>query len=191
VEGRYYFRYGDKKHLTDIIATRLLFGYGYPYGNSDQLPFIKAFFIGGVNDLRAFRARSLGPGSYYVRNFKASGVIPDQPGDIKLLASAELRKKLIALVNGAVFVDAGNIWTNKEDPERPGSKFGPNWAQQIAVGAGVGIRLDLTFLVVRLDLATPVVKPYETNGTRQPIDLGSRAYRRENLILNLALGYPF
>lgn len=190
IEGRHYYRIGDKDHKANMIATRLLVGLGYPYGNSQSLPFIKSFFVGGVNDLRAFRARTLGPGSYYVRNYRTSGIIPDQPGDIKLLASAELRAKLIALIHGALFVDAGNIWTLKEDPERPGSKFGPNWANQIAVGAGAGIRLDLSFLVVRVDLATPVRKPFDNN-TRQNFDFGDRQYRRENLILNLALGYPF
>ncbi len=190
VEGRYYYRIGDKKHLSNMIATRLMVGLGYPYGNSTELPFVKAFFIGGVNDLRAFRARSLGPGSYYVRNYKTSGVIPDQPGDMKLLGSAEVRAKLISIFNGAVFVDAGNIWTLKEDSTRPGSKFGPNWPSQIAVGAGVGLRVDLSFLVVRLDLATPVRQPFN-NGASPGFDFGSRAYRRENLILNLALGYPF
>jgi outer membrane protein assembly factor BamA len=158
------------------------------------MPFIKAFFIGGVNDLRAFRARSLGPGSYYVRNERTTGIIPDQPGDIKLLASAELRAKLIAIVHGAAFVDAGNIWTIKEDPDRPGSKFGPNFLNQVAVGAGVGLRFDISFLVIRADLATPIVKPYLTNNNNNGntgFDFGNKAWRRENLILNLALGYPF
>lgn len=191
VEGRHYLRIGDKKHLANVIATRLLVGYGIPYGNSDQLPFIKAFFIGGVNDLRAFRARSLGPGSYYVRNFKTSGIIPDQPGDIKLLASAEVRAKLVSLINGAVFVDAGNIWTAKYDSTRKGSQFGPNWPKQIAVGAGVGLRIDLSFLVVRLDLATPIRRPFSLPEGTKDFDFGSAAYRKENLILNLALGYPF
>jgi outer membrane protein assembly factor BamA len=191
VDGRHYFRYGDRKHLSDVIASRLLVGVGIPYGNSDQLPFVKAFFIGGVNDLRAFRARSLGPGNYYVRNYRTSGIIPDQPGDLKLLGSIELRKKLIAIVNGALFVDAGNIWTLKEDPERPGSKFGPDWFNQIAIGAGAGLRFDLSFLVVRVDLATPIRRPFDTPGTGPSFDFGNRNYRRENLILNLALGYPF
>jgi outer membrane protein assembly factor BamA len=191
VEGRYYFRYGDKKHLTDVIASRLLLGVGVPYGNSSQLPFIKAFFIGGVNDLRAFRARSLGPGTYNVRTDKSSGIYPDQPGDLKLLGSIELRKRLVGLVNGALFVDAGNIWTLNDDPDRIGSKFGPNWINQIAVGAGAGLRFDLSFLVVRLDLATPIRRPFDSPGNGPGFDFGSREYRKENLILNLALGYPF
>ncbi len=189
LDGRHYLRLGDREHRANILASRLLAGIGFPYGNSDALPFIKAFFIGGVNDLRAFRARTLGPGSYYVRNFKTDGIIPDQPGDIKLLASSEVRAKLVSILNGAVFVDAGNIWTIKDDPERPGAKFGSDFINQIAAGAGVGLRIDLSFLVVRLDLATPIRKPFETKS--QNFDFGNADYRKENLILNLALGYPF
>lgn len=191
IEGRHYFRYGDKKHLTDVIASRLLIGYGVPYGNSQQLPFIKAFFIGGVNDLRAFRARSLGPGTYNVRTDKTNGIYPDQPGDIKLLGSLELRKKLVSIVNGALFIDAGNIWTLNKDEDRPGSEFGPNWLNQIAVGAGAGLRFDLSFLVVRVDLATPIRRPFDTAGNGPGFDFSSKDYRKENLIINLALGYPF
>lgn len=189
VDGRYYYRYGDRKHLNDVLATRLLVGFGYPYGNSFEMPFIRSFFAGGVNDLRAFRARTVGPGSYHARARYANQLIPDQPGDIKLLGSVELRKQLISIVNGAAFVDAGNIWTVREDSTRPGAKFGPDWLSQVAVGAGLGLRLDLSFLIVRLDLATPIRMPYG-EGTPS-FDFGSREYRKENLILNLALGYPF
>jgi outer membrane translocation and assembly module TamA len=189
LDGRYYLRIGDEKHKSNVIATRLLTGIGVPFGNSDQLPFIKAFFIGGGKDLPAFRARSLGPGSYYVRNIKTEGLIPDQPGDLKLLASAEVRARMISIIHGAVFVDAGNIWTLKEDPDRPGSQFTSKFLQQVAVGAGVGLRFDISFLVVRVDLATPVVRPYETTGAT--FEFGNREWRKENLILNLALGYPF
>ena len=194
LDGRYYLRIGDKNHKANVIAARLVGGIGVPYGNSTTMPFIKAFFIGGVNDLRAFRARSLGPGTYYVRNFKTSGIIPDQPGDIKLLASTELRAKLISIVHGAAFIDAGNIWTLKDDPQRPGTKFSSDFLNQVAVGAGVGLRFDISFLVVRVDLATPIRKPYLTTGPAfvfDQMEFGSASWRKENLILNLALGYPF
>ncbi len=192
---RHYLRLGDQNHKANILATRFLAGYGLPFGNSQTLPFIKAFFIGGVNDLRAFRARSLGPGLYYVRNSITEGqLIPDQPGDIKLLASTEVRAKLVSVLHGAVFVDAGNIWTIHEDPSRPGSKFGPDFLNQVAIGAGVGLRFDISFLVVRVDLATPIRKPYLSTGPAfvfDQMDFGNRDWRRENLILNLGLGYPF
>lgn len=189
LDGRYYRRIGNRKHKDNVIASRLLIGAGYPYGNSDALPFIKSFFIGGVNDLRAFRARTLGPGTYNARSDRNRTLIPDQPGDLKLLASTELRAKLVSIINGAVFVDAGNIWTIKDDPERPGSKFSNQFLNQIALGAGVGLRLDLSFLIVRIDLATPIRKPFPT--TEKLFDFASAQYRKDNLILNLALGYPF
>ena len=189
VDVRHYLRLGDYKHKENILASRFLVGAGVPYGNSDALPFIKSFFVGGVNDIRAFRARTLGPGSYNVLADKTTGIIPDQPGDIKLLASTELRAKLVSIFNGALFVDAGNVWTIKDDPARPGSKFTSDFLNQIAVGAGVGLRVDLSFLVVRVDLATPIRKPYTT--TEKLFDFGNAEYRKQNIILNLALGYPF
>lgn len=191
-EVRHYLRLG--KSPTTKLASRFLVGYGKPFGNSDQLPFIKAFFIGGTNSIRAFRARSLGPGTYYVRNFRTSGFLPDQPGDMKLELNTELRAKLVSVVHGAVFLDAGNIWTIKEDPKRPGSQFTNQFLNQLAVGGGVGIRVDITFIVLRLDLATPLRKPYLPDGPAWVFDQfqpGSAAWRRENLVLNIAIGYPF
>ncbi len=198
VEGRHYLRLNEKN--TTILASRLLAGVGIPYGNSTTLPFIKAFFAGGANDIRAFRARSLGPGTYNVRDGRTSGIIPDQPGDIKLEANTELRSKLISILNGALFVDAGNVWTARKDDSRPGSQFTSQFLNQVGVGAGAGLRVDITFLVVRLDLAMPIRVPFlkETDiDTPHPawvfdrINFGDPTWRKENLILNLAIGYPF
>lgn len=193
VEGRHYWQFSERSKTT-LLASRLLLGYGKPYGNSFELPFIKSFFIGGVNSLRGFHARSLGPGTYNVRNDKDGGIIPESPGDMKLEANTELRAKLVSVVHGALFVDAGNIWTEKEDPARPGSQFTGRFLNQLAVDGGVGIRLDISFLVLRLDLAIPLRKPYLPGGPDwvfDQIDLGNPEWRKENLILNLAIGYPF
>ena len=97
-------------------------------------------------------------------------------------------------MRGALFVDAGNIFTMREDPSRPGSKFTCNFMDQLAVGAGVGVRFDINFLVLRVDAAIPVRKPYVSDGSKwvfDKIELGNSQWRRENLILNLAIGYPF
>src|SRR5690606_1896536 len=102
--------------------SRLIAGVGYPYGNSSELPFIRQFFIGGTNSIRAFRARSLGPGSYNP-NVDASSFLPDQSGDIKLEFNTEYRAKLFSVVHGAVFVDAGNIWLMNKNPLKPGGEF--------------------------------------------------------------------
>lgn len=193
LEFRHYLRIGDGK--DHILASRALIGAGYGYGNSDRMPFIKQFFIGGANSLRAFRARSLGPGTYYGGNPQdAGGFLPDQPGDIKIELNTELRAKLVSMLYGAVFVDAGNIWLMKEDPNRPGGEFTNEFLNQMAVGTGAGIRLDISFLVLRLDLAFPIRKPFEPGGPAWVLDdlrFGDPDWRRRNLILNLAIGYPF
>lgn len=192
LDGRHYLRLNEKN--TTKLASRIIAGVGIPFGNSTTMPFIKEFFIGGTNSIRAFRARSLGPGTYNVNDSVRTGYIPDQPGDIKLEVNTELRAKLISIIHGAVFVDAGNIWTIKDDEARPGSKFSNQFLNQFAVGAGVGLRIDVSFLVLRLDLAMPIRKPYLQGGPDwvfDQINLGDGKWRKENLILNLALGYPF
>lgn len=194
VEGRHYLRF--RRNSETVLASRLLMGVGHAYGNSTTMPFIKQFFIGGTNSIRAYRARSLGPGTYYGGNLATTNnaFLPDQPGDIKLEMNTELRAKLFSIVHGAVFVDAGNIWTTREDTARPGSKFTGKFLNQLAVGAGVGLRFDITLLVLRVDLSIPIRKPYLTDGPDwvfNDINFKDRDWRRENLVLNLAIGYPF
>ncbi|MGI8951160.1 MAG: BamA/TamA family outer membrane protein [Chitinophagaceae bacterium] len=191
VEFRHYLKLGKP---TTVLASRIMGGLGYTYGNSTSMPFIKAFFAGGTNDIRAFRARSLGPGSFYAGDPLVKPFIPEQPGDIKLEANTELRAKLFSIVRGAIFVDAGNVWTQRNDSSRPGAKFSSNFLNQIAVGTGVGLRFDINILVLRVDLAFPVRKPWLPSGSQwvlNQINFGSSDWRRENLIVNLAIGYPF
>ena len=191
LEFRHYLRINKR----NILASRILGGIGYAYGNSDLLPFVKAFFAGGTNDIRAFRARSLGPGTYYGGNATTSTVVlPEQPADIKMEFNTELRTKLISFLYGAFFVDAGNIWTMKSDSSRPGSKFTGSFMKEMAVGTGLGLRIDVNFFVVRFDFSIPVRKPFLPDGKRwvfQEIDFGSADWRRQNLMFNLAIGYPF
>lgn len=181
-------------------ANRLNFGYGYAYGNSTSLPFVRQFFAGGSNDIRAFPARTLGPGTYKVGE---DATFADQGGDIKMMLNSELRFKLVSVLYGALFVDAGNIWLRKEDvgvpgtddTGRPGSEFKlKNALNELAVGTGAGLRVDATIFVVRLDVAFPVRKPYLPAGQRWVFDniaFGDKAWRRENLIFNIGIGYPF
>lgn len=183
-----------------IWANRLNVGYGYAYGNSTSLPFVRQFFAGGSNDIRAFPARTLGPGTYKVPD---DAIFADQGGDIKLMLNSELRFKLVSVLHGAVFVDAGNIWLRKEDAPnpatgyegRPGSEFKfSNALNELAVGTGVGLRVDATIFVVRLDVAFPVRKPYLPEGQRwvfDDISFGNKDWRRQNLIFNIGIGYPF
>ena len=186
---RHYLRLGDNSQL----ASRILIGTGFAYGNSRELPFIKQFFIGGTNSVRAFRARSIGPGTF--RETDASmAFLPDQSGDLKLELNIELRAKLFSVVHGAAFIDAGNIWLLRDNPDKPGGKFTSDFLKELAVGTGVGIRIDISFLVLRGDFAWPIKKPYLPDGERwviDDIDFGSKYWRRENLVFNLAIGYPF
>jgi outer membrane protein assembly factor BamA len=188
-------RYYLKVKRTSQWANRLILGFGIPHGQSEQLPFIKQFFVGGNNSIRAFRSRSIGPGRYYIgQNTKEIGFFPEQTGDIKIEMNSEYRMKFSGIMNGAVFVDAGNIWLFNENTLQPGSKFTKDWIKELAVGAGVGLRFDLTILLLRLDLATPIRKPWLPQGQRvviNQIDFTNRDWRRENLVLNLAIGLPF
>lgn len=195
---RYYYTIGRKSKF----ATRLIAGIGHAYGNSETMPYIKQFASGGSNSVRAFPARSLGPGAYNVRQdttIQTGTYFIDQRGDIKLEGSAEYRFDIIRSFKGALFIDAGNIWLrtggSSEDPLRASKTFNrKTFVSQLAVGTGAGIRFDLNFFVLRLDLAFPLRKPWLAENERwvfDKIDLGSKTWRRENLILNIAIGYPF
>ena len=190
VDVRYYHDF-DKNNQ---FATRLIAGAGFAYGNSFTMPFIKQFSAGGSNSLRAFRARSVGPGTYFEPRSRESLFI-DQTADIKLEYSAEYRFGIIGFLKGAVFADAGNVWLLRNDDSRPGAAFQfKSFLNQLAVGTGVGLRLDAQFFVLRLDAAFPVRRPYLPAGERWVLDginFRSRDWRRENLILNVAIGYPF
>jgi len=189
----------DFRHYLNLgygnqIASRIILGYGLAYGNSSTLPFIKQFFIGGTNSLRAFRARTLGPGTTTPTDNEIA-IAPDRTGDIKLEINTEYRPKFNNILRGAVFIDAGNIWLLRDDPQNPmpGAKFSKNFLNELAVGTGVGLRFDLSFFVLRTDLAFPIRKPWLPAGQRwvfDEIDF-SREWRKENLIFNLAIGYPF
>lgn len=186
---RFYHQINDKSSF----ATRLIAGVAYPYGNSEYIPFSRQFFIGGSNSIRAFRARTLGPGSYDPRT-QADGFYFDQSGDIKLEFNAEYRMNVYNFINFGVFADVGNIWLVNEDPERPGGKFSKEWFSELAVGAGFGLRLDFSIMILRLDLAMPLRIPYYEKGERwrlNQLDFGDSQWRRDNLILNIAIGYPF
>jgi len=186
---RHYLKLGDNSQL----ASRIIVGAGFAYGNSTEMPFIKQFFIGGTNSIRAFRARSIGPGTFH-EDVDANSFLPDQSGDVKLEINTEYRTKLFSIVKGAAFVDAGNIWLLHKDENKPGAELTGKFMDQLAVGTGVGLRFDLSFLVLRTDLAFPLRKPYLPEGERWVIDqinFGNGPWRSENLVFNLAIGYPF
>lgn len=183
---RYYRRLGTKSSW----ANRVIVGLGRPYGNSLQLPYVKQFFVGGNNSIRAFRSRTVGPGTFPLLD--KGGFFPDQTGDMKLELNTEFRPHISGPLYGAVFIDAGNIWLANEDPSRPGAKFTTQFLNELAIGTGAGVRIDIQLFVIRFDLGIPIKKPWEENPwyIRQ-LNLGQRAWRRENIMFNLAIGYPF
>lgn len=186
VDGRYYRRIG----LKSSWVNRINIGFGQPYGNSKQLPYIKQFFVGGNNSIRAFRSRSVGPGTYPL--LANNGFFPDQTGDIKLEMNTEFRPHISGPLYGAIFLDAGNIWLAKEDPSRPGAKFTSKFLDQLAIGTGAGIRLDIVLFVIRFDIGVPLRRPWEEDPwALNQIKLQSREWRKNNLMYNLAIGYPF
>ncbi|QNL49458.1 BamA/TamA family outer membrane protein [Olivibacter sp. SDN3] len=190
IEYRHYMKLG----LNRQLAARAFFGYGYSYGNSDQLPYVKQFFAGGPNSLRAFRARAIGPGSFNPDRIGNDFFVPDMTGDIRLEFNLEYRAKIVSILDWAAFVDVGNIWLQNADTLRPGGQFTRDFAKELAVGGGLGIRLDLTFLILRTDFAIPLRIPYLPENERwvfNKINFRDPDWRRNNIVFNLAIGYPF
>ena len=190
----------DTRHYLKLTprltwASRVFAGFGLPYGNSTVLPLVKQYFVGGSNSLRGFRPRSVGPSVFQRPPNPDEPLLPDGGGDIKLEANTELRLKFNQFLQGAVFIDAGNVWLYKNEMlYGTGTTFTAGFLNELAVSAGAGLRVDLSYFVLRADLALPLRRPYPTNDefwvTRQ-IEFGSRDWRRNNLILNIAVGYPF
>ena len=168
------------QHSTLIF--RIASGLGLPYGNSNVMPFERSFFAGGANGIRGWQARELGPGSYQgPSNF-------DQIGDIKIEGNIESRFEFIGVLEGAAFIDAGNIWLTHEDSERPGAMFkGSEFYNEIAIGTGLGIRLNYNYFIIRLDASIPVKDPSKPMGSRWVI--GNSSFNKINY--NLGIGYPF
>lgn len=175
-------------------ANRLFLGVGIPYGNSLQLPFVKQYFSGGNNSIRAFRARAIGPGTYQRTGNLTEQFLGNNTGDIKIELNTELRYKVTNFIETAFFVDAGNVWMYK-DPYiyDEGALFTKDFYKQLAIGSGIGLRLDFSFIIFRMDLATPLHKPWLEQGSRWTFDTiqWNKAWRQENLLLNLGVGYPF
>lgn len=181
------FRYYDIKNQSSSFAYRLFAGVGIPYGNSQSLPFEKMYFSGGANSLRAWNVRSLGPGSFSGKVFTR---FPNQTGDIKLEANAEFRFKLFWILEGALFLEAGNIWNLKSDEFEGGLFKKDEFYKEFAVGSGFGTRVNLSFFVFRLDLGVKLRDPSLQEDSRWII--GNRSLNWQNdFTLNIGIGYPF
>ncbi|MGN1210588.1 MAG: BamA/TamA family outer membrane protein [Candidatus Cryptobacteroides sp.] len=170
------------------FAVRLLAGAGYAYGNSSALPFEKHFYAGGANSLRGWQARIVGPG---LEPKDSSFIIPNQTGDMKLEANLEYRFRLFWKLEGALFWDMGNVWTLKEtaldDPERSPVFNFKDFGKSIAANWGVGLRVDLNFLLLRLDLGLKVHDPSKTESWIPALQW----FRKDNFSIHFGVGYPF
>ncbi len=182
-------RYHWVMNPANRMAFRVFAGAGYPYGNTDALPFEKKYFSGGSSGIRAWQVRSLGPGSYVMPEDQAH-LYPNQLGDVKLEANIEYRFDLFKSLKGALFLDAGNIWTIRDSDERPGAVFKVStFYRELAVGTGFGIRADLSYFIGRLDLGIKLRDPGTPDGPKWIP--GYRPYAWKDFVLNFGIGYPF
>ena len=173
------------RNSGQAIATRLLAGAGFAYGNSSALPFEKHFYGGGANSLRGWQARTVGPGC---SPRDTSFVIPNQTGDMKLEANIEYRFDMFWKVAGAVFVDAGNVWTlNKESSDEMSTFRWNSLGESIAANWGVGARLNLGFLLLRVDMGMKIHDPAREQKWVSP----GKWFNRDNYALHFGVGYPF
>ncbi|WP_317194123.1 translocation and assembly module lipoprotein TamL [Hyunsoonleella ulvae] len=164
----------------NIFAIRSFFGIAIPYGNSDNIPFAKSFFGGGANDNRAWTAYALGPGS-------SESTDEFNEANLKIALSAEQRFNLFGDLNGALFVDAGNIWNVLDDVNDPRATFsGLNSLEDIAVGSGFGLRYDFSFFLFRFDVGFKTYDPSYRDANRWFND-----YNFKNAVYNIGINYPF
>jgi outer membrane protein assembly factor BamA len=193
------------------LAYRFNAGLGYSYDTEGALPYEKYFFAGGSNSVRAWRPRRLGPGSFRPNQSSdpsADGLYNyrfEQPGDILIEGSIELRRKLIGFVEGAIFVDAGNVWTreprtkfdeNNNEVENGNSQFKVDqFYKEFGIGTGFGFRFNFSFLILRFDAGIKVYDPARPEGDRFVLDhvkfIGPFGVDKEPVIYNVGIGYPF
>ena len=186
LKGDFEYRYGHMIDRFNSVVGRAFVGIGVPFGNFDVLPFEKKYFTGGANGIRAWQVRSLGPGSYKA----PADAYPNQSSDIKLEANLEYRFKLFWLMEGALFIDAGNIWAINYKDNRDGAVFKfDEFYKQIAIGSGAGLRFDFTYFIFRLDLGVKLRDPSLDAGKR--FIPGNYPINSDQMNLTFGIGYPF
>lgn len=187
-DARYHYNFGDKNEQT--IAARIFAGFGYAYGNSNVIPFAKQYYSGGPYSVRAFSIRSLGPGTYNAKDTKTASSFFDKTGNIRLEANVEYRFPIYSFFKGAVFVDAGNVWNSVSNSDfnnnngKVRDKFTSNFINELGMGAGFGLHIDLQGFVIRFDLAAPFHDPSLEEGKRWN-------FRADKPVFNFAIGYSF
>ncbi len=183
VDGRFYKEFSKRTS----VAARGFFGIATPYYNDVAVPFVKQFYVGGPNSIRAWQARELGPGAY-IENSNISDRLFYQSGDLKLEFNLEYRTDLFYIFEGALFIDGGNVWSLSSQDTRVGAKFTSRFYEQIAIGAGYGLRMDFNYFNIRFDFGYKIFNAYEdSSGSRWMVG------KRQGLLgnLNVAINYPF
>jgi len=166
------------------LAIRVSLGFGLPYGNSEFLPFEEAFSLGGANSIRAWQFRSLGPGKYNDDGINSF----DKTGDIKFESNIEYRFPLFSVVEAALFFDAGNIWYLNHNEQFDGGEFIPkDFISEIAMGTGIGTRLNFGFFIIRLDGGIRIKDPSKPTGQRYVFTKN----QLKDINWNIGIGYPF
>lgn len=186
VKGTAQVVYSRRFHSQNWLVTRIYGGVAHAYGNASEVPYSEQFYIGGANSVRAFTVRSIGPGSYHPEGAGSNNF--DEAGTFKFEFNVEYRFRIYGPLHGAAFLDSGNVWLLKNDPRRPGGLLqGKTFFKDLAVGTGVGLRVDISMLVIRGDLGVGIHAPYDT-GKRGYYNMTSF---KNSLAFHLAIGYPF
>ena len=169
------------------LATRFFTGAVFAFGNCSVAPYSELFYAGGANDIRAFGAHTIGPGSYY--DTEGRNTYLDQAGSFKLLLNAEYRFKMVGDLHGAFFLDAGNVWNLRSMDSHPGGWLRDGgFLKSIATGTGFGLRYDLSFLVLRLDMGVALHAPYDTGKAGY---YNINKFFKDGVAFHFAVGYPF
>ena len=182
----YTYNYRIDERNTLALHSRI--GIAMPYGNSTILPYEKRYFSGGANSVRGWSVRELGPGCYHGKDGRIDFI--NQTGDLRLDLNAELRSSLFWKFQGAIFIDAGNIWTVRQYADQPGGLFTlSSLYKEIAVAYGVGLRLNFDYFILRLDLGMKAISPYYTT-TEEHFPISNPNFKRD-YALHFAVGLPF
>ena len=188
VKGEIDASYHYKLNEASNIVYRFFAGVGWPYGNTwKAMPYEEQYFGGGANDIRAWVVRTLGPGSYVL----TKNAFINQTADIKLIGNIEYRFKLFWILEGATFIDVGNIWTFRNDEGRPGGQFRFNsFLNDLAVGTGAGLRFDIKFVLLRADFGFKLRDPQAITGRRWRPLTGDYNIK-DDVTMVIGIGYPF
>jgi len=174
------------------LAFRAAIGVAFPFGPfTAQTPYVKQFYIGGPQSIRAWQIRELGPGSYEDPHVPVEAVQFYQTGDFKIELAVEYRFKIGWIMHGAFFLEAGNVWTITKDPDRPGASLSTSFLNELAVGTGTGLRLDFKYFVIRWDLGYKLRNPFPDEDGNHWLWKNFNNFSWEQFNSNFAIGYPF